>query len=110
MDRIPHGVDVLRFLGWPEDPETRLQADEHVVRVAHTARAYTRGRGFAPDDWALCEEDIKTVILSAAARSLNNPAQDRSVEAGGFRSQPGYFSGWNLAELAVLNRYRRRAA
>ena len=99
---------------WPSwaghsDPATLTQADQHAASVALTARAYTRRRGFS-EDGTQAEDDICPVIVSAAARSLNNPAQDRSVEAGGFRSQSGYFAGWTLAELAVLHNYRRRSA
>jgi hypothetical protein len=109
MQTLPAGADVLAFLGWPSDPVTVTQADQHAASVAMTARAYTRSRGFS-EDRTEAEDDICAVIVSAAARSLNNPSQDRSIEAGGFRSQPGYFSGWNLAELAVLHNYRRRSA
>jgi hypothetical protein len=75
------------------------------------ARAYTRGRGFekgSQNVWT-CEEDLAAVIVPAAARSLNNPTQDRRIEAGSFSSVPGSFPGWSLAELGILNAYRRRA-
>jgi len=109
METLPTGADVVAYLGWPDDYDVLPQADTHAASVALTARAYTRRRGFS-EDGTEAEDDICAVILSAAARSLNNPSQDRSVEAGGFRSQPGYFAGWTLAELAILNAYRRRAA
>ena len=110
MDSLPTGADVLVFLGWPADTAMSAQANAHVVLVTAMAREYTRGVGFgvAPNDDE-CEESIRAVIISAAARSLTNPSQSRRVEAGSFNSVPGVFSGWNLAEVLCLNAYRRRA-
>ena len=77
--------------------------------VSTLARSYTRGRGFGtigePND------EIAAVIATAAARLAANGRQlpiDQS--AGPFsHSLRGAFTGWTLAELSVLNRFRRRA-
>ena len=72
------------------------------------ARAYTRGQGFtgnAPND------EIAAVITTASARLAANGSQIRgSATAGVFvQDLRSSFEGWTLAELAVLNRYRKRA-
>lgn len=113
MNELPTGEAVISFLGWPSDPALIAQADQHAAMVGQMARAYCHGHGFQPDaitgDWE-AEEDIRAVIVSAAARSLSNPAQDRRVEAGSFNAAPGTFAGWTLPEVGVLHRYRRMTA
>lgn len=76
--------------------------------ITGLARAYTRSRGF--DDNGP-NEDISTVIVTASARLVSNPAQfTREWDAGrGSRAYRGGFTGWSLAEQAALNRYRVRA-
>ena len=84
------------------------QADAHVKAVAHQAWAYTTGRGFAaPGGQSAIDTnpgivtvapEIRTVILSAAARSLSNPTQARRIEAGTYNELPGSFASgrfWN---------------
>lgn len=67
-------------------------------------RAYTRGGGFTPDP----NPELEAVIVTATARLLANPEQ---IATGvGSVQIHGGFKGFNLAELAVLNRYRKRAA
>ena len=76
--------------------------------VTSMARAYTRDAGFTdgtPND------EIRAVILTAAARLLSNPRgllMDETVgpESVSYRSA---FTGWTVAELFTLNRYRARA-
>lgn len=72
------------------------------------AKAYTRGRGFDGNE---PNEEIAAVITAAAARFLANPSQiSHASTAGPFGEDlRGGFSGWSLAEQAVLNRYRVRA-
>jgi hypothetical protein len=77
--------------------------------ITALASAYTRGEGFTaggPND------DVRAVILSAAARLLRDPSQIVAAETMGpfalsFRSG---FDGWSVAELGALNRYRARAS
>ena len=108
MIPLPTGAEVLAFLGWPSDSTLQQQADQHAEQVGVMVRTYVRGRGFS-EDRTQAEEDLAAVIVSSAARSLNNPAQDRRIEAGSFNSAPGSFHGWSLAELAILHSHRRRA-
>jgi len=67
-------------------------------------KAYTRGRGFDGDD---PNNELAAVITAASARMAANPEQI-PYDIGGV-SYRGGFNGWNLAEQAVLNRYRMRA-
>lgn len=117
MIPAPGGHSVLVFLGWPEDPALRKQADHHAETVARMARAYTRGNGFQSVPGhnvgpllVDVEEDVAAVIVTAAARLLPNPSQGKRIESGSFNAAPGVFAGWTLAELGVLHRYRRRSA
>ena len=97
------GQDVADFLGQGDDTELVALAGQSVTIITAMARAYTRGNGFsgvgAPED------DLAAVITTATARLVANPEQLR-VTVGGV--QMDGFQGWTLAELFVLNRYRRR--
>lgn len=104
----PTAVDVAAFLGEPAKPDTVALAAQQLPIVSAMAQAYTRGRGFADDGPA---EDLAAVIITATARMMANPDQIASDDTAGpfSRSIRGGFTGWNLAETFVLNRYRRRA-
>ena len=77
--------------------------------ITAMAKSYTRGEGFDADGTPA--PDVRAVIHTATARLHAHPAQIRYSEARGPESVSFYdgFSGWTLAELAVLNRYRVRA-
>lgn len=79
-----------------------------VPLITTMARAYTRGQGFDGDE---PNDEIAAVIVTAAARLVANPKQiGTSSTAGPFSEDVrGGFTGWTLAELFVLNRYRKRA-
>ena len=51
------------------------------------------------------------MIVTAAVRLVSNPSQLPVDQTAGpyMQSLRGCFTGWTLAELAVLNRYRKRA-
>lgn len=89
---------------------TELNADQAnavISVVTAMASAYTRGRGFTEGE---PNNDVRAVILSAAARLVTDPSQittDRQM--GPFRVSYRPFEGWSMAELYVLNRYRERA-
>ena len=92
------------------EPDT---ADQSVVaavdQITALARAYTRGRGFAGP---VPNADITAVIVTAATRLAANPRQfSYEFPSGPSATQAlrGGFTGWSLAELAALNRYRVRA-
>lgn len=101
------GPDVAAFLGQGTNPELVALAEEHAGIVTAMARAYTRGRGFDPINRDP-EDDVAAVITTATARLVSNPGQLKSA-AGPFQMNGG-FTGWSLAELFVLNRYRKRAS
>ena len=97
---------VAAFLGQPDDTQLVALAGEHVKAITAMAKAYTRDRGFAPQSGEP-NDDIAAVIVTATARMVANPEQI-AYTAGSVTMQGG-FQGWSLAELAVLNRYRKRA-
>lgn len=101
----PDGSDVAAFLGQGDDAELVTLAGQHVKTIATMARSYTRGKGFSemndPSD------DIAAVIITATARLIANPEQI-AYETGSVKMRGG-FQGWSLAELSVLNRYRKRS-
>lgn len=104
-------ADVAAMLDGSIVPSARTLAlaGSAVPIITAMARAYTRGRGFAGGQPA--SDEIAAVITTAAARLAANTAQlstarttdDRTIDV---RTA---FTGWTLAELAVLNRYRVRA-
>ncbi|WP_036569857.1 hypothetical protein [Nocardioides sp. URHA0032] len=122
MATIPTGPDVLAWAGLPQnDVALSMQADKHVSAVAHMIWAYTNGKGFqSPGNNQLMIDnnptvvivapEIRSVILSAAARSLSNPTQARRIEAGSYSELPGSLASWSLLETLTLNRFRRRTA
>ena len=99
------GQQVADFLGRGDDTELVALAGEHVGIVTAMARAYTRERGFLGGSPL---EDVAAVIVTATARLVANPEQIANT-SGPF-SVAGGFTGWSLAELFVLNRYRKRTA
>lgn len=91
-----------------------MLADSAVPLVTAFARAYTRGRGFDADGTP--NEEIAAVITTASARLGSNTGQtstsrtENHGDAGSMTHDVrSWFTGWTLAELLVLNRYRKRA-
>jgi hypothetical protein len=76
--------------------------------ITAMARAYTRGHGF---DDGEPNDELAAVITTATARFIGNPNQiSMSQSSGPFTMDVrSYLAGWTLAELFVLNRYRRQA-
>lgn len=96
--------------------ERYAEYDEQAIRVVTVpiiitamARAYTRGHGF--DDGGEPNEEVAALITAAAARFRGNPRQVSMAQTTGLFTldMRTYFTGWTLAELFVLNRYRKRA-
>jgi hypothetical protein len=121
MATIPTGLEVLAWAGLPQnDVALSARADKHALTVAHMVWAYTGGRGFEAPGGQLSIDtnpqvvtiapEIRSVILSATARSLGNPTQARRIEAGSYSELPGSLASWSLLETLTLNKYRRRAA
>lgn len=104
----PSRNDLLAYLGMNEvGQQATTQLDTVLNTAFHMVRAYTRGRGFG--EFGQCDESIAAVIVSCAARLYVNPTLERQTTVGPFSTSPGIFNGWSLAELAILNNYRRRA-
>jgi hypothetical protein len=100
------GQDVADFLGRGSDTQLVALAGEHVVIVNAMVRAYVRGKGY--DALGEPADDVAAVITTATARLVVNPAQLDRESADGY-SVSGSFHGFTLAELFVLNQYRKRA-
>ncbi len=99
-------AQVAAFLGQPDDAATLATAEQAIPVVTTMVKAYVRGGiGWESND------ELDAVIVTAAARMVANPSGlpvDDTV--GPFsRSVRGAFQGWTLAELFVLNRYRKTA-
>ena len=103
---MPIPPDVAAFLGQDGDAATVALAEQALPIVTAMARSYTRDRGFTGLDPA---EDVAAVLVTATARMITNPGQI-AYDLDGLASVRGGFTGWSLAELFVLNRYRKRAA
>lgn len=84
-------------------------ADSTIPLVTAMAKAYTRGRGF--DEYDVPNDEIAAVITTATVRLAANSTQTLHSKKVGDVEQDyrSSFTGWTLAELAVLNRYRKRA-
>ncbi|QKT08044.1 hypothetical protein HUN08_13260 [Gordonia sp. X0973] len=81
--------------------------DENIEIVEAFVRAYTRGVGFDKHT-GLPIPALAGVILAAAKRLEVSPIIGQATEGGEVRYD--VFKGFNLAELSVLNDYRRRSA
>ncbi|TDK86279.1 hypothetical protein [Mycolicibacterium mucogenicum] len=95
--------DVGALLG--ESAPTEAVLENAVKAVKMMARAYTRSVGFDGDT---PNDEIAAVIVTAACRLARNPGQLGTSETMGpftFDVRGG-FQGFNLAELAALDRYR----
>lgn len=100
-------TDLVKWLGQPTtDTELVAQAGQAVTMAEGLIDAYTRGahRTAAGQN----RPGIDAVVLMIGARLLANPEQ--LAYSTGAVSFAGGFQGFSLAELAVLNRYRKRAA
>lgn len=98
--------DALALLGRADDTDALQLATAAVPVVTAQVRAYTRDRGFSGDQPA---SDLATVIMTSTARLVANPENLRGEALGGYSVQRQVTDGWTLPELAILNRYRRRA-
>lgn len=99
-------MQVAAFLGKPGDAATVATATQAIPVITTMVKAYVRGgAGWESND------ELDAVIVTSTARLITNPGQipiDQSTGDFG-QSLRGAFTGWTLAELAVLNRYRKRA-
>lgn len=95
--------NVTDLLGTAPDSAQVTQA---LAVVTAVAKAHTRGMGFDSD--GAPNDEIASVIVLATARLLRNPSQLAVREEMGALAVDyrGGFTGWSIAELAALNRYR----
>lgn len=102
----PTVVDLSAVLGRTVSAE---QGGAVLSIVTAMVKAYTRGEGFDSD--GAPNDELRAVVLTASARLLAHPRQLGMAEALGPESasfREG-FSGFSVAELFTLNRYRKRA-
>lgn len=92
--------------------DTPVSTEIATTAVA-TAEALIGGycRGAHVDKEGGYRDGIRAVVMTVAARIAANPAQVTTRDSAGpfTRSRGAGFNGFTLAELAVLNRYRRKA-
>lgn len=103
----PTAADVAGLLGDPAHAETVALAARFLPIVTAQVQAYTRDNGFTDGEPAA---DVAAVILTAATRVVANPENLRSESIGDYSVARQVTDGWLLPELAILNRYRKRAA
>lgn len=101
-------ADLTAFLQSDVKPATAATARDLATRMV---RSYTRGKGFDPGTGEPLA-DVAAVILLAASRLYANPEGNRAESVGSvsYTSASAGFQGFTLVELAILHRYRRRAA
>lgn len=99
---------VAAFLGKTGDASVTALATQHLSVLTGLARGYTRDQGFTDD--SDLPDDLVAVLVAAAARSVSNPDGTTQLVTGPMQVSQAVFNGFTVAELAVLNRYRRRAA
>lgn len=98
------GQRIAEFLGGGGDSNLVTLAGSHAEIITQMCLAYTRGAGFSD---GVPNDQIASVIVTAAARLVSNPQQIAN-DVGGVSIRGG-FNGFNLAEQRVLNRYRKQA-
>lgn len=99
--------ELLEFTG-TQGPDVEQQAVTSIAAADAYVGAYTRGRHKRGGKY---RPGVEAVVLTVAARILANPEQIQVREQVGpytMLKGPG-FNGFTLVELAVLNRYRKRA-
>lgn len=82
-------------------------AEGHLATVLEYVKGYTRGRGF---HGYIPERPLQAVIIAATGRLVTNPEQVTYYSTGDYSERPATLTGWTLAELQVLRRYRRVTA
>ena len=103
----PTGLEVAKVFGRENDPDFVALCGQHASLITRMVGGYCRGQGF--DDGGWVREDLRQVIVLAAARLAVNPSQQEVESADGYMARGG-FHGFSLPELAILHSYRRRTA
>ena len=91
------------------EPLTDEQAEMALQTALAMVEGYTRGNH--KDTSGNLRNGLESVVLTVSARIAANPGQIVARDSAGefSRSRGAGFTGFTLAELAVLNRYRKRA-
>ena len=100
----------LRHAGMDADAApapAAAMAEGHLATVLEYVKGYTRGRGF---HGYVPERPLQAVIVAATGRLVTNPEQVTYYSTGDYSERPATLTGWTLAELQVLRRYRRVTA
>ncbi|MGO2114364.1 hypothetical protein [Corynebacterium casei] len=99
--------DLIKFTG-TQGPNVEAQAAQALTTANALVSAYCRGREKRGDKY---RPGVEEVITMVAARILANPEQISVREqVGPYQMyKAAGFNGFTLVELAVLNRYRKRA-
>lgn len=99
--------DLIKFTG-TQGPNVDAQASTALTTAKSLVGAYCRGREKRGDKYRPGVEEVVTMV---AARILANPEQISVREqVGPYQMyKAAGFNGFTLVELAVLNRYRKRA-
>lgn len=99
--------ELVKFTG-TQGPNVDAQAATALTTAQALVGAYCRGREKRGDVY---RPGVEEVIMMVAARILANPEQISVREqVGPYQMyKAAGFSGFTLVELAVLNRYRKRA-
>ena len=99
--------ELVKFAG-AQGPDVDSQAATALTTAQALVGAYCRGREKRGAEY---RPGVEEVIVMVAARILANPEQISVREQVGpyqmYKAQG--FQGFTLVELAVLNRYRKRA-
>lgn len=100
--------ELIKFTGATGDA-VEHQAAEAIKAAEALISGYCRGRD--RDQWGDYRPGVESVRNTVAARILANPGQVSTREQiGPYSHFTGEgFTGFTLPELAVLNRYRKRA-
>lgn len=106
-------AELLKFATPVDDGQTPNVTDaatEAIATATALVGAYTRDRHMTRDG-SDYRPGIRAVVLTVAARLLANPGQvSVGFKAGSLAVNKGQgFQGFTLAELATLDRYRKRA-
>lgn len=99
------GKLVARWLKWDSEQQQR-ECSLYYEVVRSFVWGYTRGHGF-DDDGMVPAKPLERVIVAAAARLAYNPEYVTRWQVSQESETMSVFQGFNLAEQAILKRYRR---
>jgi hypothetical protein len=108
MAAYPTGVDVATFLNRRDDGIFVQQCNAALEIQIEFVAGFTRRRGFE-DDQSM-PSDLRAVIIASTARLAANPLMLRTEHSESYTSVSVFDGSFPPQEVAVLNRYRRRAA